>query len=169
MWLCTSIGFYSIVRKQDGWHVRARLRADLETLQRAADAIVHLPIQVWPGADYRYRIIITTQHGYESVWAVLAQSVDYPNFKGRIASLPDQRDKMPAYHDLHTAGMEWQRDCPSYQVSRLIHGSVDDLKSGLPYVHDRKLLNAALDAAKEEGMKTKAKMIQARLNKLIEV
>ncbi len=37
MWLCTQLGFFSIVRKEpDMFHIRARCREDLDQLAQAA-------------------------------------------------------------------------------------------------------------------------------------
>ena len=62
MWLCTQIGFFSVVRKSaDVYHIRARVRRDLENLKgmMAVDLGATLPdIQEWPAADYRWRIIV---------------------------------------------------------------------------------------------------------------
>jgi hypothetical protein len=33
----------------------------------------------------------------------MAEEIDYPNFKNAIATLPDQQEKLPAYHGIwHT-------------------------------------------------------------------
>ena len=37
MWIASKFGWFSIVKKTDGWHVRARVRQDLETLIRVGD------------------------------------------------------------------------------------------------------------------------------------
>ena len=80
MWLATKFGFYSIVQKQgqDGgdstsFHVRARVRTDLESLLTATG--LQREILEWPTADYRYRIVIdmedlTHQMGGTAVWGL---------------------------------------------------------------------------------------------------
>ena len=96
MWLATKHGFYSIVQKSaDEFHVRSRVRKDLENLLQLTDR--RAPIHDWSGADYRYRIIVT-KAGFTEVMAMLATSLDYPNFKSAIARTPDQRDKLDAFH-----------------------------------------------------------------------
>jgi hypothetical protein len=98
MWLATKHGFYSIVQKAPGeFHVRARVRKDLENLLTLVDRA--LEIQDWPSADYRYRIIVA-QRDLSEIMAVLALSLDYPNFKNQIARLPDQRIKLDAFHEI---------------------------------------------------------------------
>lgn len=102
MWMASKLGFFSIVRKPDGFHVRARLRQDLEQL--LATGAPGASIQEWPAADYRWRAIVSPAelHG---LFGALEASVDYPNFKAEVARRPDQRPKLPAYHalwsDLH--------------------------------------------------------------------
>ena len=84
MWLATKYGFYSIVQKQppdDGdpavYHVRARVRQDLENLL-AASALA-MEILEWPEADYRYRIVIHQRELFD-LMCLLAENLDYPNF-----------------------------------------------------------------------------------------
>ena len=102
MWLATKFGFYSIVRKEpaderDGavFHVRARLRHDLENLLHAAG--LRKEIEEWPGADYRYRFL-GTEADVHQVMACLAATLDYNNFKSKIGRTPDQKEKLDAYH-----------------------------------------------------------------------
>ena len=113
MWLMTRHGFYSIVQKDDGIHIRAREREDLERLKKAWDRECTSPGHVFymsrhdmksteipgiletPTNDYRWRIII--QPGaLGQLMALLGDSVTYPNFKAQIDSDPAQRRK--PYH-----------------------------------------------------------------------
>jgi hypothetical protein len=104
MWIASKLGFYSIVQKRPGeWHVRARLRADLVNLVNAVcrePAAVVETIEEWPTADYRWRILVTDAGELAGIFAALAESVTYPNFKSEVARRPDQTAKLPAYHDL---------------------------------------------------------------------
>jgi hypothetical protein len=102
MWLATKLGFFSIVQKEppdDGdaavYHIRARVREDLENLLRLTD--LQREILTWPSADYRFRIMASQQEVFE-IMSALAESIDYDNFKGVIAATPDQRDRLDAYH-----------------------------------------------------------------------
>ena len=102
MWLATKLGFYSIVQTQppdDGdaavYHVRARVREDLENLLRVTG--LQREILAWPTADYRFRIMASQQEVFE-IMGALAESIDYDNFKGAIAATPDQRQRLDAYH-----------------------------------------------------------------------
>jgi len=108
MWLCTRLGFFSIVQKPRGtWQVRARARADLDRLCR---------LMRWPPrrlletpGDYRWRLLLRAEEWPELMLA-LARTVDYPNFKAAIGALPDQAPKLPAYHDFWAALVHLQQD-----------------------------------------------------------
>lgn len=99
MWIASKWGFYSIARKPDGVHVRARVRQDLERLLSAGELAA--AIQERPGADYRWRVIVGPAE-LGVLMQTFAASVDYPNFKAVVASRPDQRAKLGAYHELWT-------------------------------------------------------------------
>jgi hypothetical protein len=99
MWLMTKHGFYSIVEKNKEtgeFHIRSRVRKDL------ANLVEHVPltgteIHNTKSADYPFRLIV----GKDEVLAVmefLGETLDYANFKGKIARTPDQKQK----HDLYT-------------------------------------------------------------------
>lgn len=98
MWLYTQHGFYSIVahRDQPGrFLVRARRQVDLDNLR----SIACLPAgsQSTPDADYHFRLTITAAE-LARVMTFLGNTVDYPNFKNRIAARPDQADRIHIYH-----------------------------------------------------------------------
>jgi len=98
MWIATKHGFYSIVQKRDDeYHVRGRVRQDLENLLHLVR--LDLAIEDWPGADYRYRIIVGRKT-FSGIMAALALDLDYPNFKAEIASSPDQHEKIEAFHQV---------------------------------------------------------------------
>ena len=92
MWLMTKHGFYSIVqRAPDLFHVRARERQDLENLVSR----VPLPgavIVETQDADYACRII-ASRKTVLAIMDFLGATVDYPNFKDKIHTTPDQRHK----------------------------------------------------------------------------
>jgi hypothetical protein len=51
MWLCSQLGFFSIVRKEaDTFHIRARCLEDLDPLAKAAGA--GSPVASFKGSDY---------------------------------------------------------------------------------------------------------------------
>lgn len=113
MWLMTKHGFYSIVQKPDGIHIRAREREDLERLKNAWDRECVNPSHVFymnrhnmlpgdipqiletPLNDYRWRVIIQSS-ALGQVMTLLGESITYPNFKAQIDSDPAQRRK--PYH-----------------------------------------------------------------------
>jgi hypothetical protein len=95
MWLMTQHGFYSIVQKAAGvYHVRSRERADLENLVKGVplpDAEIHESRE----ADYAFRLLVGKPE-LDKIMAFLGNTVDYPNFKGRIDAMPAQAHK--PYH-----------------------------------------------------------------------
>ncbi len=98
MWLFTKHGFYSIVRKKESeFHVRARLKGDLENLIRVVG--LEAKIITTRDADYRYRLVVGGQD-VARVMECLGQEIDYSNFKGKIASDPKQRGRLGAYHEI---------------------------------------------------------------------
>ncbi len=110
MWIASKLGFFSIVQKADGFHVRARIRPDLERLLAVGSLTV--PIQEWPAADYRWRAIVTPGE-LHALFAALEGSVDYPDFKSEVARHADQREKLTAYHELWAGLYSLQHRPPS--------------------------------------------------------
>ncbi len=101
MWIASEFGFFSIVHKDGCWHVRARLKKDLAELVAAAK--LDAKIEEWPQADYRWRARLKDEADMSRVFGALQSSVTYTNFKSHIATLPRQRGKLPAYHELWSA------------------------------------------------------------------
>ena len=91
MWLVTKLGFYSIVQKEDGFHVRAREKHDLENLVKAA-GLTDAKIIETPSADYACRIIASKAEVLQAM-AALGEGIDYDNFKNKIHATPDQAHK----------------------------------------------------------------------------
>ena len=85
MWLITTRGFYSAVAKPgDGDEfvtVRARAEQDIRNLAELIDA----EPQSSEHTDYRWRIRCRKSEWAHAV-AVMAEEIDYSNFKSRIAS-----------------------------------------------------------------------------------
>ncbi|WP_043585355.1 hypothetical protein [Geminisphaera colitermitum] len=110
MWLCTKIGFFSIVQKLPGeYHVRARAKRDLENLCRlvATPASAKWQIHRSEPADYRWRLVVG-EEAIGAIFAALSTSIDYSNFKSEIAATPGQRDKLGAYSAFHHDLEHWQ-------------------------------------------------------------
>ena len=93
MWIFAQEGFYSIVRKPDGYHVRARRRQDLFNLG-------FTPVKSYAGSDYPWRVILPGQADLLQLLEQLGHSISYPNFKTRVGQRPDQRHRLPAYHEI---------------------------------------------------------------------
>ena len=96
MWIASTFGFISIVQhwdQTDTFLVKARVRKDLQFL---FDDMRILEI---PSADYPYRVYVKKQE-MADVLVKMIKNIDYPNFKNEIAALPDQRDKLAAYHEI---------------------------------------------------------------------
>lgn len=85
MWLFTSIGFFSVVRKTGEQHltVRARCSADLDRLrQRFMPELSSTSTK--GGHDYPFRATIS-QPDFPKGMALLGASIDYDNFKDEVA------------------------------------------------------------------------------------
>ena len=106
MWICSQFGFFSIVEKRDGKiHVRARAKKDLRLLKRVCS--IKGKIQVDRRADYQFRIFVD-RNTLRLIMRVLAETLNYDNFKNRIYELPDQRDKLTYYHDIWLTMLGYQ-------------------------------------------------------------
>ena len=81
MWIFSQDGFYSIVQKPDGYHVRARRKQDLVNVGLTA-------IKSYAGSDYSWRAILPNRAELQKLMLALGNSVDYPNFKSHIAKRP---------------------------------------------------------------------------------
>lgn len=99
MWIASRHGFYSIVQKNQAWHVRARVKRDLLPVCAALGVAVD-SIERWPLADYRWRIILTEHEQVLALFAWLASSITYNNFKNEIGRLPSQQAKLGPYGQL---------------------------------------------------------------------
>jgi hypothetical protein len=99
MWIASKHGFFSIVDKADGFHVRARVRRNLENLKKFAGLRSSHAISESRMADYRFRMIVGPE-ALVSIFTAFQASIDYPNFKNEIASRPDQRSRLDSYHKI---------------------------------------------------------------------
>ena len=123
MWVASKYGFFSIVKKDGGWHVRARKAADLKLLQTAVGStFARAKIHLTPDADYCARIFITDHADgagdvtIDRIMSALGESVDYGNFKDMIGETPEQKDKLPAYHRMWDAMFDFQISTASRKV-----------------------------------------------------
>ena len=98
MWLFTKHGFYSVTearhtRKRNMKQIRSRNEIDLYNLKDALPILRKKRIYIDSKADYRYRIYVTNEE-LSQVMALLADSLDYSNFKNKIAKVPNQAEKV---------------------------------------------------------------------------
>ena len=80
MWLFTTTGFVSAVKKNGRLEVRARDSESLESLAQFDD----LSIQSTPLADYPYRVL-TTNEVFAKWVSREIKALEYSNFKSEIA------------------------------------------------------------------------------------
>lgn len=116
MWVASKFGWFSIVKKDGGFHVRARKEADLAELQAAVcGEFAKMRIHSTPAADYRARIFVPQDdavHVLPAIMRTFSESIDYANFKGEIGALPSQRDKLSCYHDVWDTMFRYQLNSP---------------------------------------------------------
>ena len=97
MWIFTTIGFFSVVKKKHGAEdeitIRARVRGDLEALGPYVPSMSE--IQVDTGTDYRYRAT-AKQEDFATATAQLVREIDYSNFKNQVAA--KQGDDRASYY-----------------------------------------------------------------------
>jgi len=96
MWLFTTAGFYSVVRhreRADTFLVRGRKYGDLHNLFRFIPQRQILELEY---ADYRYRILVSREE-WRYLIAHLAEEIDYPDFKSKIARTAGQAEKAKPY------------------------------------------------------------------------
>lgn len=97
MWIFTRSGFFSVTRSIDDpsqMQIRARVRTDLENL--CANFGLGARILDTPAADYRYRVIVPPET-VVNLFTMLAQTIDYSNFKQAVHDTPGQEDKAGPY------------------------------------------------------------------------
>ena len=93
----TKYGFYSIVQKLPNvYHVRSRERRDLQNLIDEIPLPGYL-ISESKSTDYLARIIVDRDR-VQAIMQFLGNTLDYDNFKQRIAETPDQAHK--PYHSV---------------------------------------------------------------------
>jgi len=93
MWIFSQDGFYSIVQKGEGFHVRARREVDLVNVGLAAT-------RSYAGSDYPWRAILSNRTELLKLMGKLGNSVDYPNFKAYVETRKDQKHRLRAYHQI---------------------------------------------------------------------
>ncbi|HET7708953.1 MAG TPA: hypothetical protein VFK50_05385 [Sphingomicrobium sp.] len=93
MWVYLNDAFVSAVEHKDDHQllvVRARVEGDLERFFRG----MNINVQRHEDRDYLFRTIVTKQT-FARQLSAFAEAIDYPNFKGSIAS--SDHDRHDAY------------------------------------------------------------------------
>ena len=101
MWLFTTVGFFSAVRKPGDTEltVRARARRDLDALR--ATYLPELgPTVAHAGTDYPYRARVPHE-AFARALAAVAREIDYDNFKDAVAD-------RQGYARAHAYAKVWQ-------------------------------------------------------------
>lgn len=109
MWLFSTKGFYSVVQVEgakDMFLLRARARQDIANLFPTIKKrrIIEKGSR---NADYRFRIQITKED-LKKITASIIDELDYTNFKRKISTCNEQRDKMEAYNEIWFAMYSFQ-------------------------------------------------------------
>jgi hypothetical protein len=106
MWLCTQLGYYSVVRQNDGvFHICARSLGDLDALVSAIGLPEPEPAE--SGQDYPWRIACKGTD-LNRFFALMAASVTYADFQATVAGHPVQQRKLAVYQDIHQRLQAWQ-------------------------------------------------------------
>jgi hypothetical protein len=111
MWLMTKFGFFSIVKKGEKWHIRARSVGDMIHLRNRA-RLRDTPggkIINTPGADYPFRLIVDEGELCRAI-CFLGKNIDYPNFKEEIAHSHTQKDKATVCSQIWALLRRWELD-----------------------------------------------------------
>ncbi len=130
MWVFTTCGFYSVVKKShstaDELEVRGRCRKDLEVLKRKTGA--KSKILANAGTDYPFRVRINRE-----IWArflaELAMEIDYPNFKDEVLfnkaeSARARKRRHNVYHEVWKALLSLSET--SWKKKRYIWRDLED-------------------------------------------
>ena len=122
MWLATGLGYFSIVRKNGEFFVRARSIKDLDILKKAT-GLTNKIIQI-KNSDYVARIIVN-QVELETIQKVLFDSITYPNFKDSIKHNPEQQGKTKFYTEVWGVMFDYQHSLKSKKTRIVEDPEVD--------------------------------------------
>lgn len=110
MWIFSKHGFFSVTQsaqRRDLIQIRARAEKDLASLKATYPHLDRSPIIETPEADYQFRIVVQ-RWKWELIAGKLMADIDYSNFKGKMATLEQQRDKLGMLHDIWHLHHEYQ-------------------------------------------------------------
>ena len=111
MWLASKFGFYSIVKdsKSSNFQVRARCGKDLENICNNVPVLKGKRIIFTINSDYSHRIFITEEE-LQVLMVFMAVNLDYTNFKDKIKTIKDKKEKVPYYFKIWNAMWNFQMD-----------------------------------------------------------
>lgn len=102
MWLFTKQGYFAIVKdyKDDTiYWVRARMKEDLENIITLM-SFEYPDIIYKEYADYKFRLKVTKKE-FAELMMIMADKLDYSNFKKMMDDNANQRHKMFAYYEVY--------------------------------------------------------------------
>ncbi len=102
MWIASKFGFYSIVQTRENddiFMVRTRAEKDLQNLKNSISALKEHEIKDTKQADYHFRLLVNREE-LSQLMQFFATEIDYPNFKGKVYKVANQKDKLPFYHGI---------------------------------------------------------------------
>lgn len=108
MWICSKHGFYSVVRKEGGFHVRGRKKQDVLNAAKLIGAKANR-VASSPQADYAWRIVVTADE-LQMLMQAFASTLDYDNFKNHILFSDDQEDKHETYGKIWHLMSDYQEE-----------------------------------------------------------
>jgi len=102
MWIFTKHGYFAIVRDYNDENIywlRARLKSDLENIVALMEIenndIIHKDY-----ADYKFRLKLSKKE-YQEFMTIIADQLDYSNFKSMMDNNSEQRHKIFAYYEVY--------------------------------------------------------------------
>lgn len=110
MWLATKHGFFSVVQsdiRKDQFMVRARAEKDLENLITECVSLKGKRIKKSLDSDYMFRIFISKQE-LDILMIFISDSINYSNFKDKIHTIKNQKDKVPYYMKIWNVMFDYQ-------------------------------------------------------------
>jgi len=106
MWIASTLGYFSVSKhSQEGmFMIAARRPADLKNLKRQGIRGTYREILLME----RQAELIVTADELTRFYALLAQSINYSNFRRTINGLPDQADKVDLYDKMWSEAYGYQ-------------------------------------------------------------
>jgi hypothetical protein len=141
MWVITTPGFYSAVEHRDDpgkIMIRARVKGDLTALKEQVPGLKPYRVKK---SDYPWRAVVSREEWYTAM-AILADSVDYENFKDAVKERQGKRRAdvyMSVWSVLH--GLTRRRPVKPWSLSREQDGEEGCLHCGVFLLSPERLSN----------------------------